>query len=143
MSGFEVAGIVLGAMPLIVSALESYKTSKKLWARFRKTALHIDELIEALAENQALIEASVDFLCQKLDADTFLGSDVMDYTSRLRRKDIASDIQSFMGTLYKPYKTALLRCESTLWKIVNKFDGLILDSNVCNASSPKDNNISD
>ncbi|KAI4137712.1 MAG: hypothetical protein L6R39_007140, partial [Caloplaca ligustica] len=129
MSGLEVAGVVLGAVPLIVAALESYKTSKRLWARLRKTALHIDELIEALAENQALIEASVDSLFQNVGAeDALLVHDVVDYASRFRRKNIAPDIRSFMGKLYEPYEKALFRCEHTLLKIIKKFDGLILDS---------------
>ncbi|KAL8703265.1 MAG: hypothetical protein Q9201_003546 [Fulgogasparrea decipioides] len=131
MSGFEVVGVVLGAAPLIVSALENYKISKRLWTRMRKTALHINELIEALAENQALIEASVDFLFQKIDADdAFLGYNAVDCASRLRRKDTASDIQSFLGMLYKPYEKALLRCERILLGIVNKLDGLVLDTKV-------------
>lgn len=133
MSGLEVAGVVLGAVPLIVAALESYKTSKRLWARLRKTALHIDELIEALAENQALIEASVDSLFQNVGAeDALLVHDVVDYASRFRRKNIAPDIRSFMGKLYEPYEKALFRCEHTLLKIIKKFDGLILDSKVRN-----------
>ena len=117
-------GVVLGAVPLIVSALETYKTSKRAWTRFRKTALLIDELIEALAENEALIETSVEFLFQKLDVkDEIVGNDAATYVSKL-------EILSCMGKLHKPYKQALLRWERTLLEIVNKFEGLVLDSKV-------------
>ena len=145
MSGLEVVGAVLGAVPLIVAALEHYKTSKRLWDRFRKTALHINELIEALDENHALMEASLDSLLQKaVGAEgVCMANDTMDYGSRLRKKEIAPDLQSFMGKLYKPYEKALLRCEQTLLRIVNKIDGLILGSNVRHASVPKNDNTFD
>lgn len=85
--------------------------------------MHIDELIEAIDENRILIETSVESLLQKADlhdpyADT-------DFVSKLRKIDIATDIQSFMGSLYEPYQRALRRCYRTLLTIVNKFDGLV------------------
>ena len=139
MSGLEVAGVVLGAVPLIVAALEHYKTSKRLWDRFRKTALHINELIEALDENHALIETSLHTLLQKaVGAEgVCIANDTMDYGSRLRNKEIAPDLQSFMGRLYKPYEKALLRCEQTLLRIINKLDGLVQGSKVRHAPLPR------
>ena len=139
MSGLEVAGVVLGAVPLIVAALEHYKISKKLWDRFRKTAMHINELIEALDENHALIEASLNSLLQKAGSaeGVCIANDTMDYGSRLRNKEIALDLQSFMGRLYKPYEKALLRCEQTLLRIINKLDGLVQGSKVRPASLPR------
>ncbi|KAG7007821.1 hypothetical protein G7Y79_00008g024590 [Physcia stellaris] len=130
MSGLEIVGVVLGVVPLIVAALEQYKSSKRLWDRFRKTALHINELIEALDENHALIEASLDSLLQKaVGAErVWVVNDTVVYGSGFTKKDITPDLQSFMGKLYKPYEKALLRCEQTLLRIVNKIDGLILGS---------------
>lgn len=136
MSGLEIVGVVLGVVPLIVAALEQYKSSKRLWDRFRKTALHINELIEALDENHALIEASLDSLLQKaVGAErVWVANDTIVYGSGFKKKDITPDLQSFMGKLYKPYEKALLRCEQTLLRIVNKIDGLILGSKVRHAS---------
>ena len=132
MSGLEVASVVLGAVPIIVSALENYKSSRKLWRRMRKTAMHIEELIEEITENRALIEANVESLLHKIDAEeALLGYNMIE---KPRKKDIAPDMESFMGKLYEPYEKALRRCERVLLKIVNKFGGLVLDSNkVCNA----------
>ena len=139
MSGLEVAGVVLGVVPLIVAALEQYKTSKRLWDRMRKTALHINELIEALDENHALIETSLESLLQKaVGAEGIcMANDTIDYGSRLRDKEIAPDLQSFMGKLYKPYEKALLRCEQTLLRIINKLDGLVQGPKVRHVSIPK------
>ena len=128
MSGFEVVGVVLGAVPLIVSALENYKTSKRLWDRFRKTAMHIDELIEALDENKSLIETSVESLLQKADIH---GA----YT--------ATDMQLFMGKLYEPYQRALRRCHQIILNIVNKLDGLFPGPKVRHAFLPRNNSILD
>ncbi|KAL8917296.1 MAG: hypothetical protein Q9172_005922 [Xanthocarpia lactea] len=127
MSGLEVASVVLGAVPIIVSALENYKSSKNLWRRMRKTAMHIEELIEEIMENRALIEANVESLLHKIGAEeAVLGYNMIE---KLRKHDIAPDIKSFMGKLYEPYEKALRRCERVLQKIVDKFGGLVLDSN--------------
>jgi len=47
MSGFEVTGVILGAIPVIISALEQYKKTRETWRRFRQKALYIDRLIQA------------------------------------------------------------------------------------------------
>ena len=144
MSGLEIAGVVLGAVPLIVGALEKYKTTKKIWNRARKIALHIDELIETLAENQALIETSLELLQKAVDTeDACLDNNAMGYALRLSRKDIAQELQLYMGKLYKPYEKALLRCEKTLLKIVERIDGLFMGSKVCCASLARNDNVSD
>ena len=145
MSGLEVIGVVLGAVPLIVSALEKYKTTKRIWDRARKIALHIDELIEALVENQILIETSLELLHKAVEAeDACSDHHTMDYASKLRRTDIARELQLYMGKLYQPYERALLRCEETLFKIVRKIDGLFLSSKVYGTSLLlRNENISD
>ena len=125
MSGFEVAGVVLGAAPIVVAALRSYKTTKRLWYRAKHIALHIDELIETLDENQVLIETSLDLLCQAIGVEA-IGSDIAEtgYLSSSKGAETVEELKAYLGKLYDPYEKALLRCESTLVAIVAKCDGL-------------------
>ncbi|KAL8911245.1 MAG: hypothetical protein Q9171_003543 [Xanthocarpia ochracea] len=127
MSGLEVAGVVLGSVPVILSALDNYKTSRNLWRRMKMTAMHIEELIEEIQETQALVESKLELLLQMIHADGAQPGDNM--IKRLRRKDVAPDMESFMGNLYKPFGNALRRYEDILQRILNKLGGLIFESN--------------
>ncbi len=48
MSGFEIAGIVLGVMPIVISALSAYQDRKGLLVTLRKSRGLVDELIHKL-----------------------------------------------------------------------------------------------
>ncbi|PNP75039.1 hypothetical protein FNYG_11621 [Fusarium nygamai] len=48
MSGFEVSGVVLGALPLVISALSAYRRRKGVWASLRKSRGLLDDLIHQL-----------------------------------------------------------------------------------------------
>ncbi|KAK8077005.1 hypothetical protein PG996_003175 [Apiospora saccharicola] len=52
-SGFELAGIVLGAIPLLISALENYKSGKSFLGTFMKWEAQLDTLLFRL-KNQRL-----------------------------------------------------------------------------------------
>jgi len=45
MSGFEVAGVILGAIPLLISTLEHYRSGKGAASSFIKFHGHLDTLI--------------------------------------------------------------------------------------------------
>lgn len=45
MSGFEVVGVVLGAIPLIISAVEKYKTTSQKLKYYRQKITLVGELI--------------------------------------------------------------------------------------------------
>lgn len=45
MSGIDIAGLILGAVPVVIAALEHYKTlHRKTWS-FKHKSLRIDQLI--------------------------------------------------------------------------------------------------
>lgn len=56
MSGFEVVGVVLGAIPLIISAVEKYKTTSRKLKYYRQKITLVDELIRSLNEQQCFIK---------------------------------------------------------------------------------------
>ncbi|PCD36645.1 hypothetical protein FGRA07_07649 [Fusarium graminearum] len=62
MSGFEVAGIVLGGIPLVISALEHYKNGVSLIQRYRRYERELQRLIRNLETEQVKLQN----VCEKL-----------------------------------------------------------------------------
>ena len=50
MSGFEVVGVVLGVIPLIISALDNYKKTSQRIKFFRGKEPYVAQLIQSLKE---------------------------------------------------------------------------------------------
>lgn len=62
MSGFEIAGVVLGSIPLIVSTLENYKTGVRTIQRWRRYGKELQSLIRNLETERAKLQN----VCEKL-----------------------------------------------------------------------------
>jgi len=64
MSGFEIAGVILGTLPLVISALEHYKSGKSVASAFVQWRGHLDTLIHRLKQQDTLFFLN---LCELLD----------------------------------------------------------------------------
>lgn len=62
MSGFEIAGAVLGAIPLVISALEHYKNGVRTIQRWRK----YDKELQYLIRNIETERVKLQNVCEKL-----------------------------------------------------------------------------
>ncbi|KAJ3544772.1 hypothetical protein NM208_g2881 [Fusarium decemcellulare] len=62
MSGFEIAGVVLGSIPLVVSTLENYKNGLRTIQRYRR----YDREIQSLIRNLETERVKLQNLCEKL-----------------------------------------------------------------------------
>jgi len=62
MSGFEVAGVVLGSIPLVISALEHYRHGFRAIQRWRK----YDREFQSLIRNLETERAKLQNVCEKL-----------------------------------------------------------------------------
>ena len=71
MSGFEVVGVVLGVMPLILSALEGYQKLRRKREVFKARSLHIIQLIQALNEQRVLIESDIEIILRSVGIEDF------------------------------------------------------------------------
>ena len=71
MSGYEIAGVILGVIPTITGALKesmsTWKGIKGLWKTTTRAKEHIDNLIETLELNHALVETNMSVISQGLD----------------------------------------------------------------------------
>ena len=73
MSGFEVAGLIVGIIPIIVEALQQYKKTRERWRRFKCKALYIARLIDSLEEQQVLIQTDLNILLRATGFETTIG----------------------------------------------------------------------
>jgi len=62
MSGFEIAGVVLGSIPLVISLLEHYQGGLRTIQRLRKYDRELQSLIRNLRTEQAKLQN----VCEKL-----------------------------------------------------------------------------
>ena len=125
MSGLEVAGVILGSIPIIVSALGQYKTIKEKRRFFQRKALYIDRLIQSLKEQEALVEANLLVLLRAagFDRDEIQAMNLTSHHEVFNRPDSAEELREYLGALYDPYQRALSRCENSLINISTKIGG--------------------
>lgn len=69
MSGLEILGLILGAMPILISALEGYQKLGKKRDAFRRKSMHIDRMIRALDWQQKLIRSDVRLVLRNAGLD--------------------------------------------------------------------------
>lgn len=65
--GMEAVGVVLGAIPLVISALRSYKDAKKFGGRFLNRKKHVEKLIRALQEQHGALQTIIIWLFKAID----------------------------------------------------------------------------
>lgn len=59
MSGLEVVGVVLSAIPLIISAIESYKKTRQRFKYFKYKEPFIVDLIHSLEDQRFFLETDL------------------------------------------------------------------------------------
>jgi hypothetical protein len=62
MSGFEVAGVILGSIPLVISTLEHYKNGLSVIQRYRRYERELQRLIRNLETEKVKLQN----ICEKL-----------------------------------------------------------------------------
>lgn len=121
MSGFEVAGVVLGAIPLVIASLEHYQAGKGAVASFVKYGGLLENLILRLTIHQHLYHTDILFLLQAAgvvelnlrDEDT-----VTECFRLLRDPEVDEEIEDWLGPLSDPFKQLVGQYESSLKAIV-------------------------
>lgn len=114
----EVAGLVLGAIPLVIQGLEIYlegiKTVKRCW----KYAGTVSNLAKTLATEKAIYRNNCILLLQDLVSDEELALLLKDPGGPLwREKDLEKKLTEALGDSFQPYITTL----SSMNKVVESF----------------------
>lgn len=104
MSGVEVAGLVLGAIPLIISALQSYEDLAAPTKAFIHWRRHLKRLIRELYTIHTSYEQAIRLLLKPFvdlpDQTTMME----DPQSKLWREgDVAETLRDRLGPVYTPF----------------------------------------
>ncbi|KAK8022535.1 hypothetical protein PG993_013302 [Apiospora rasikravindrae] len=108
MSGIEVVGLVLGTIPLILTAIEKYK-SVQSW---RKYSRELNSLRRSLSAELIILEGT----CEKL------------LTGLVAETDIENMIRKPFGSLWKDERIHRI-IRRRLWKAYGSFEGTVEDIN--------------
>jgi len=133
MSGFEVAGVILGAIPLLISALEHYRSGKGAASSFIKFHGHLDTLIFRLKLQRTFFYLDILELLRVANVGQLGRSG--DPTEELchailGKADTARTIASFLGPLYETFLEILSRYEACLKTIAGRLGHLMRISEV-------------
>ena len=130
MSGLEVAGVVLGAVPILISALESYQKLGKKRDAFRKKSLHIDRIIRALRWQHRLIYVDIKIVLR--NAGLGHPVEIGDLEGLLKRQDVQDAMSDLLGDSCSDYLDILRQCEKSLIDVGKAVKGFQEGSWVCN-----------
>ncbi len=127
MSGIEIAGLILGVVPLTIAALKQYKAAREMKHAIIHKSLYIDRLIQALEEQKFVFESEFRIMLraaglEQQEISTISGEYLQ---AILLRSDVAEGLSRYLGRGYDPYRNALVRCEASLKEIVRIIGGLV------------------
>ncbi|GAW19458.1 hypothetical protein ANO14919_089450 [Xylariales sp. No.14919] len=123
MSGFEVAGIVLGAIPLVISALEHYKTGQSTLAALLKYQGQLDKLLYQLKVQQTAFYFDILQLLRGAEIEEVedrTDISLEDCLLILRNNKNGGQLQEYLGIHYGTFLDILRRYEQCLKKIAKK-----------------------
>ncbi|PYI34513.1 hypothetical protein BP00DRAFT_465516 [Aspergillus indologenus CBS 114.80] len=130
MSGFEVVGVVLGAIPLVLSALNACKSTKKTIRLIRKKDVLLDQLIQSLREQEFFIQTDICLALKKTDLTETDIIDMLNDTgfNMFQRPEITDALRDHMGAASTFYTATVAECEKILQDIVVRISGLVSTS---------------
>ncbi|KAJ3578105.1 hypothetical protein NPX13_g2467 [Xylaria arbuscula] len=125
MSGFEIAGVVLGAIPLVISALEHYKAGKGAAATFFKCRDQLDTLICRLKLQQCLLYFNLVELLRDAGVEEAIEEDLTEERCRriLEESKNEEAVRAYLGVVpYSMFLEILKRYETCLTVLARKLE---------------------
>ena len=126
-TGIETVGLVLGAIPIVIAALDHYNSVRSTWKDFTQKSLRIKQLIQGLEEQKVLLEMELELLLRRVGALSATDSprDLTDLLETVRQVDTNRNLKIALGRAFEPYTTALEVCETSIERIAGAISGLI------------------
>ncbi|RSL84312.1 hypothetical protein CEP51_004003 [Fusarium floridanum] len=123
MSGFEISGIVLGSIPLVISTLENYGAGISTLQRFRKYRRELQSLIRNLETERIKLEN----VCEKLLIGLVPPSRIEALTSNpmgdlWREEDTLRKIQVRLGKGFKSFEATINHLKTTIDEMARRID---------------------
>ncbi|KAK0635957.1 hypothetical protein B0T17DRAFT_503454 [Bombardia bombarda] len=124
MSGFEVAGAVLGAISLVISALEHYKAGKGIANSFLKWHGHLDTLIFRLKDQKISFYFNILNLLRSVGLEDCSSLSPEECVSMLRDAETGRMIEDYLGHLSGTFLEVVGRYETCLQTLLTHISGL-------------------
>jgi hypothetical protein len=124
MSGIEVAGLLLGAIPILVEGLGTYKKGiKSVRTGFRKRK-EVEKLCRALQQQErVLVELLKSILLRSgCDLPDELPAQIKQV---LDDADILATVREYLGDNHDPFVNALQECEEIFQQLIYKITKLV------------------
>lgn len=117
MSGVEVAGLVLGALPMLIAALGQFKAGRGLVATLLRWRLLAGDIIHALGIQKELFHLSLKGLLRDAGLQEANDCSVAKCISILRRENTKTVVDEYLSTTATVFEAAVnknLRCLEVL-----------------------------
>ncbi|KAF6810449.1 hypothetical protein CPLU01_15301 [Colletotrichum plurivorum] len=128
MSGSEVAGLVLGVLPLVINALAEYREGKGALSTLLKFKGLLDDLIHQLSTQKTAFYLDILQLLREAKVSAIL-DDIDPPESRcisvLRDARTADEVKKYLGQLYSPFLETLGCYEKCLKEITSKLETIV------------------
>ena len=114
MSGFEIAGLVLGALPILISALENYKAGKGPVASWRKWRGLLDILIHRLHSARCVFTLKLETLLIAAGIDCQTLQNEQHYIRILTDEKVAQKLQEYLRSSFDRFQSVVQEYERCL-----------------------------
>lgn len=116
MSGFEIAGVVLGAFPLAISAIDGFRRVARKVDAWREVRLIYTRCSEDLKNEQLAFKRHLRLLVFPLVSDVVAAQELLDNPSgpRWADPDIAELLQKKLGESFELYICYVQRIKETI-----------------------------
>ena len=118
MSGLEVAGLVLGTLPLVIKGLEAYINLLREW---RKAPGELKSIHRQLSTDQVAFQNA----CEHLISDAVPQRDIEEmlqdpFGPLWHRKETELRIRRRLGSSYRPFESTIVEVQDALESVKNK-----------------------
>jgi hypothetical protein len=120
MTGFEVAGLVLAVVPIILSALENYKAGVHVIQRLYHWESQLLRLILSLKVQHARFKLNLEKLVRAAAPDDNIQEVPEDYNSLLWHGDMAISVERYLGSGHEAFRLTIEEYEGCVKRLVYK-----------------------
>ncbi len=131
MSGFEIAGVVLGSLPIVVSALQLYIKGASMMQKWRLYARELRSLIRTLETEHGKLENVCAKLLMGIVPETQIETMIKDPLGQAwQNRDITAKIRLRLWRSFKIFEDNLRDMNEAMGELKSKL-GLGPDGKVC------------
>ncbi|KAH7348034.1 hypothetical protein BKA66DRAFT_447496 [Pyrenochaeta sp. MPI-SDFR-AT-0127] len=125
MSGVEIAGLVLGCLPLLIQGVESYNEGLDPIKSFVRWENELPKLIRKLRNQHVHYAQTIRILFEPITSDTELAELLTDFGSSQKlwaSEELANKLQDKLQESYQAYQSTIADIERLAVKIASKLD---------------------